>query len=188
MSLLHIEKIMDTRPAHVRLCLLVLIFTLFACATANTGGVKHSREVAQAFETYHVNPEFNYYHYNQENNPFAVVGLLKAYTIKDPDWRPVDPDSATYTKVIDLVKSFPDYYSYPYGSYIINPQGEQIGMWYSSLPPPGISVNPETRRVSINAARPWLDDDRGWRRGGGGTGIGVGFGSGGSGIGIRRGW
>ena len=166
--------------------MLALVLPLVACATANTGGVRHSREVAQAFETFHVNPEYRYYHYNQENNPYAVVGLLKQYFIKDPDWRPLDPNSATYEKVIDLVKSFPDYYSYAYGSYILDPQGGQIGMWYSSLPPPGVSVNPETKRVSINAARPWLRDDRGWwRRGGGGVGVGIGTGSGG---GVRIGF
>ena len=176
MSLVHIKKISTPLDALSRLWVLAMVWPVIACATANTGGVQHSREVAQAFETYHVNPEFHYYHYNQENNPYAVVGLLKAYSIKDPDWRPLDPDSATYTKVIDLVKSFPDYYSNPYGSYIIDPQGGQIGMWYSSLPPPGISVDPESKRVSINAARPWLRDDRGWWRGGGGSGVGVGGG------------
>ena len=163
----------------------VLALFLAACATANTGGVRRSPEVAQAFETYQVNPDFNYYHYNQENNPYAVVGLLKDYFIKDPDWRPFDPNSDKYQKVIDLVKSFPDYYNFPYGSYIVDPQGSRIGMWYSTLPSPGISVNPETKKVSINAARPWLRDEDVWWRDGGGVGVGIGTGSGG---GIRIGF
>ena len=162
---------------------LILMLLLTACATANSGGVRRSPEVAQAFETYQVNPDFAYYHYHIENNPYAVVGLQKDYFIQDPDWRPFDPDSDKFQKVVDLVKDFPEYFNRPYGSYILDSQGSQIGVWYSTLPPPGISVNPETKRVSINAARPWLRDNGGFWRHGGGVGVGIGTGSGG-GIGI----
>ena len=185
MSLLHTVKTMQSFRPYPVLAVLVLATVLVACATANTGGVRRSSEVAQTFETYQVNPEFNYYHYNQENNPYAVVGLLKAYSIQDPDYRPFDPNTEKYKKVVDLVKSFPDYYNSPYGSFIVDPQGNQIGMWYSTLPSPGISVNPETGRVSINAARPWLRDERTWWRHGGGVGVGIGTGSGG---GVRIGF
>jgi hypothetical protein len=163
---------------------LALALVLSACATANTGGVQKSSEVARAFESYFAVPDYEYYLYNQENNPYAVVGLQKDYFIKSPDWRPLDPNSDKFKKVIDLVKDFPRGFTQPYGSYIMAPEGERIGMWYSTLAPPGISVDPETRRVSINAARPWLEDDNGmWQRGGGGVGIGIGTG-GGSGISI----
>ena len=143
--------------------LLAVLLPLVACATANTGGVKRSVEVAQAIENYNVNPDYHYYLYNQETNPYALVGLHKEYFVEDPDWRPLDPGSAAFGKVIDLVKSFPTYYNSAYGSYIMNSQGDQIGVWYSSLPAPGISVDPETKRVSINAPRPWLDDNDYWR-------------------------
>lgn len=183
MSLLGPDRI--SYPARSCLVLAALAVLLSACATANTGGVRHSREVAQAFETYFVEPDYNYYLYNQENYPYAVAGLKKPYFIESYDWRPLDPNSDKYRNVIDLVKDFPRGFSQPYGSYILNPQGERIGMWYSTLSPPGISVDPETNRVSINAARPWLqDDEAGWRHGGG---IGIGIGSG-SGVGIGIGF
>lgn len=183
MSALHIRTSTGARGHFSILWPLMLLLPLAACATANTGGVKHSREVAQAFETYFVEPDYNYYLYNQENYPYAVAGLKKPYFIESFDWRPLDPNSDKFEKVIDLVKDFPRGFSQPYGSYILNPQGERIGMWYSSLAPPGIVVDPETNRVSINAARPWLRDDDVWLRNGGGVGIGIGTGSG-VGIGI----
>ena len=185
MSLLAKNKKSRSSGSGSIISVLVLVLLLAACATANTGGVRRSPEVAQAFETYQVNPDFTYYHYNQENNPFAVVGLQKDYFIQDPDFRPFDPNTDKYQKVVDLVKDFPDYFNRPYGSYIVDSQGSHIGMWYSTLPPPGISVNPETKRVSINAARPWLRDEDGFWRHGGGVGVGIGTGSkGGIGIGF----
>ena len=179
MSLLKFTKSSQNSQTFSMVPVFMLALVLAACATANTGGVRRSPEVAQAFETYQVNPDFNYYHYNQENNPYAVVGLLKPHYLQDSDYRPFDPESDKYQKVVDLVKDFPDYFNHPYGSYILDSQGNQIGMWYSTLPPPGISVDPETKRVSINAPRPWLRDEDGWWRHGGGVGVGIGTGRGG---------
>lgn len=181
------QKQKTARP--LPLIMLLGVLVLAGCATANTGGVRHSSDVKQAFETYHVKPDYRYYFYNQENNPFAVVGLQKDYFIEDPSWRPLDANSDKFKKVIDLVKDFPEGFTQAYGSYILDSQGGPVGMWYSTLAPPGIRVDPETRRVSINAAKPWLRDDDSWWRPGAGVGVGVGVGSGGgSGVGIRMGW
>jgi hypothetical protein len=152
------------------------------CSGANRGGLRNSREVGWAFETFHVESNYRYWYYNQENNPYAVVGLQQPYRIEDINWKEVDPNSKTFEKVTGLVQSFPARGSFTYGAYILDPQAQQIGMWYSSLDA-GIKVNPETQVVSINTAMPWVDD-HGWY----GSGVGVGVGTGGSGIGVRIGF
>jgi len=152
------------------------------CAGANRGGLRNSREGGRAFETFHADPNHRYWYYNQENNPYALVGLQQPYRIEDIKWREVDPNSKTFEKVIGLVQDFPARGAFSYGAYILDPQAQQIGMWYSSLNA-GINVNPETKVVSISAAMPWIDDD-GWY----GSGVGVGIGSGGGGVGVRLGF
>jgi hypothetical protein len=162
---------------------LVLATLLVAgCFGANRGGLRNSREAGRAFETFHSEPNYRYWYYNQENNPYAVVGLQQPYRIEDVNWREVDPNTKTFEKVVGLVQSFPVRGSFTYGAYILDPQAQQIGMWYSSLDA-GIKVNPETKVVSINTAMPWLGNDD-WY----GSGVGVGVGSGGAGIGIRLGF
>jgi ABC-type glycerol-3-phosphate transport system substrate-binding protein len=94
----------------------------------------------------------------------------------------VDPNSKTFEKVIGLVQSFPVRGSFTYGAYILDPQAQQIGMWYSSLDA-GITVNPETKVVFIIAAMPGVENG-GWC----GSGVGVGIGSGGGGVGVRLGF
>jgi hypothetical protein len=152
------------------------------CAGANRGGLRNSREVGRAFETFHVDANYRYWYYNQENNPYAVVGLQQPYRIEDINWRELDPNSKAFEKVIGLVQDFPARGAFTYGAYILDPQAQAIGMWYSSLSA-GIRVDPETKVVFINAAMPWVEND-GWY----GSGVGVGIGSGGSGIGIRLGF
>ena len=96
----------DLRTVCTRLCLLAVLFCI-GCTGANHGRLKHSRDVTQAFETYHVYPEHRNYYLNQENNPYAVVALQKGYTISDPQWREFDPGTDTLEKVVGLVKAFP---------------------------------------------------------------------------------
>lgn len=158
-------------------------FLLWAgCSTGNYGNFKHRRDVAQAFETYHVFPEHRYYYLNQENNPYAVVALQNTYRMGGNMWREFDPRSDKLEKVVGLVKDFPMNYSSAYGSIISDYMGKQIGYWYSSLRIKSLKVDDENKYVSFYTDTPWLrDNDRGF--GGSGAGVGVGSG-GGSGIGI----
>jgi hypothetical protein len=180
---------MNARVRHPRLRPAVFIALFLAaalvagCASAHRGGLRNSREVARAFETFHVFPDHRYYYLNQENAPYAVVGLLKDYRIEDKLYTEVDPNSKTFEKVVGLVERFPVRSSFTYGAYILDPQGNQIGVWYSSLNA-GIQVDPESKRVMITTAMPWVDDDQ-WF----GSGVGIGVGSGGrGGVGVRIGF
>jgi len=168
------------RAIFALLSLIGLLYCL-GCSGANYGSLKHSRDVTQAFETYHVYPKHRYYHLHLENNPYAVIALQNSYTISDKQWREFDPQTAKLEKTVDLVKRFPVNYSNAYGSYLMDSLGNQIGYWYSSLRIRSLKVDNEAKKVSIYTDTPWLrDNERGF-----GTGIGVGIGSGGSGIGIR---
>lgn len=164
-------------------CLLAVIAVgAVGCASANRGGIRHSREVGRAFETLHVFPDHRYWYYFLENSPYAVVGLKAPYRIEDRNWTAVDPDSKTFEKVVGLVQNFPVRGSFTTGAYILDPQGQTIGVWFSSMIA-GIRVDPETQIVSIATGMPWIDDD-GWF----GSGVGFGIGTGGGGVGVRMGF
>ena len=63
-----------------------------ACTLANIGSVRTSAEVARQFENLEINPNYRYWYLNQENNPFGVIGLDRAYEFDDgPLWRAVEP-------------------------------------------------------------------------------------------------
>ena len=138
---------------------LVWALALLACACQpeNTGGLQKSAEVEQAFAGLQLQElsGYRYYYLNQENNPFGVAGLADGYWLKGPDWRECNPDSATFSKVVGLVQSFPVPGSRTEGFHIVDRQGRRIGVWYSSLTA-GITVDPETRKVAIATATPWL--------------------------------
>jgi hypothetical protein len=139
------------------LLLTAMMLVFSACQFENTGSVRKSPEVAQAFETQQLQafPTYRYYFLNQENNPFGVAGLESGYWMQGPDWKECDPGSPTFRKVVGLVQSFPAKGSRTEGYYIMDRQGRQIGVWYSSLSA-GIRVDPDSRKVMIATATPWL--------------------------------
>jgi len=158
--MLRLFKHKDDRILMAGMLTMYGLLWLGGCSTANYGGLKHSQDVARAFETYHVFEDHRYYYLNQENNPFAVIALQNDYTFNGKNlWRQFDPHSDMLKKIVDLVKDFPVYYGYTYGSYIVDAQGRNIGYWYSSLRMAGVTVDTETRTVAIRTETPWLWDD-----------------------------
>ena len=136
------------------------LLLLGGCSTANYGGLKRSRDVARAFETYHVFEEHRYYYLNKENNPFAVIALQNDYTIQGKNfWRQFDPHSDLLEKIDDMVEGFTVYYVRTYGSNIADPRGKKFGYWYSSLQLVWVTVYIEARTVAIRTETPWLWDD-----------------------------
>jgi len=144
---------------HVRrgVCLLAIVAAIVSgCAMANTGSVRTSAEVARQFENLETNPSYRYWYLNQENNPYGVVGLDREYELNGgPVWRALAPDSATFTKVVGLVQSFPLPNSITTGYTICDHQGHPIGVWYSSLGA-GITVDPAAKVVSVATLTPWV--------------------------------
>ncbi len=135
--------------------LFIAVLSAIGCQMENIGGLERSPEVTAAFEAFRVPSDYRYYFLNQENNPFGVAGLKSGYVLEDPDWRSVDPASPAFRKVVDLVKGFPAQGGFSEGFLILDPQKNPIGIWYSSLGA-GISIDPNTKRVMITTARPWL--------------------------------
>jgi hypothetical protein len=152
------------------------------CSISHLAWIRNSEDVGRSFATLQVSLNNRYWYLYLENSPYAVVGLELPYRIEDTNWTEVDPNSKTFEKVVGLVEGFPAPGAYTYGAFILDSQGRQIGVWYSSLSA-GIMVNPESQVVSVTTAMPWINDD-GWY----GSGVGVGIGSGGGGIGIRLGF
>jgi hypothetical protein len=133
----------------------LLSFLTGGCQLEHVGSLKRSPEVTAAFEILRVPADYSYYFLNQENNPFGVVGLKKGYWMEGPDWRRVAPSSETFRKVVDLVKGFPAQGGRSEGFYILDPRGDLIGFWYSSLGA-GVTVDPDTQRVMLTTRAPWL--------------------------------
>ncbi|MCK7513342.1 MAG: hypothetical protein MZV70_61110 [Desulfobacterales bacterium] len=116
---------------------------------AEIGGLRINEKVAKDFGDNRFDPTYDYYYMNLENNPCAMIGLKKDYTVHDIPMEK-DPLSSNYEfkRIIMLVKSFPMANSPTFGAYVWT-QGKTIGVYYSSAGV-GVAVDKEDKTVSLS--------------------------------------
>jgi len=150
---------MTTQTKRINAAVAVALAILIsACSTANLGWLRNSEEVGRAFETLQVSPDYRYWYLYLENSPYAVLGLNREYRIEDILWTEAAPDSEVFQKVVGLVQGFPVPGSRTFGAYVLDANGDRIGVWYSSMSA-GISVDPATKVVFITTGTPWMTGD-----------------------------
>ena len=136
---------------------LLVGFVMPTFSMAAIGGLQISKTVAHNFEANRIGSNYHYYALMDGDIPYAVVGLKNGFQIHNNLWKEIDPNSAQFSHVVDLVQFFPENKSVTYGAYVLDSNGKRIGTWYSSLNA-GVTVNRRTKTVSFATEYPWLRD------------------------------
>jgi hypothetical protein len=122
--------------AFKKLFLLVAVLSFFfsgCAAPKNRGSLQIDRELEKIFLSYQVLPDYNYYTTGGYDKPNAILGVHKDYQMVTDFWISIpNVNSAQIEKwirTIDPEDRSPgnSYYAY----YILDPEGNQVGFWYS---------------------------------------------------------
>lgn len=164
---MNLKSSLRTDKVTRQLAVVILCFLTFWVAqgcSAHYGKLRRSTEVTQSFESYEIFPNHKYYYTGLENRPYAIVALQQDYAIGSRFWNEFDSDPQKLKRLVDAIYEDRDYV-YPYGAYLLDPDGKPVGMWYSSVSIVGVAVDQTNRIVSITTNQPWVRDDRGPYRG-----------------------
>lgn len=118
--------------------LLVLCLAVTACTGQvfkNYGRIDASNEATAAFQRYEVNPNYRYYISGSDLHPNALIGLDKKHRI-DPRtlWREVEMTPVRMKEIVDQMGvRAARYFDQQYGFEMRDPEGRQLGLWYSIL-------------------------------------------------------
>jgi len=115
------------------------------------GKIKRDREVNQTFQTYKVLPAHKYYTSGQANIPYAIIGIDSRYKLRPGMWQEVQlttPLLRGWVSQMDNIYGYP-----PYGSIILDDEGQRIGVWYSSKQWTTVIIE-ENREIAILAPEP----------------------------------
>jgi len=94
------------------------------------GKLKRDRDANQTFQTYKVLSTHNYYTSGHADIPYAIIGVDKKYKLRPGIWQEVQ---LTTPMLRNWVSKMENIYGYPpYGSIILDDEGKQVGIWYSS--------------------------------------------------------
>ena len=108
----------------------IAVLALFAGCAGNYGSLKRDAEVKQAFESNQVPREYKYYYYG-DSEPYVIFGIEPKYEMDSRMWRDTAPDTAEFKEAIRFM--WEDYGYYRFGADILDPNGNKVGILYSSI-------------------------------------------------------
>ena len=94
------------------------------------GKLKRDPEVNRIFRTYRILPDHKYYTSGRSDIPYAIIGIQNIYDLRPGTWQEINlttPLLRSWVSQMDNIYGYP-----PYGSLILDNNGERIGVWYSS--------------------------------------------------------
>lgn len=116
--------------------MIFMIFFFWGCAgfLKGYGAINPDRSVTQAFETFQINPNYNYYYSGSDVYPNALIGLDKKFKIEPDLWKKLEPAPKAFKDLITQMQSKAlSLGQFQHGFAILDDNGRPIGAWYSIL-------------------------------------------------------
>ena len=109
----------------------------------NYGRIHWDDHITRAFEANQVEPGYNFYQYTIGMQVYAIVGFDPKLEMQSRIWRELARDTEDF-KVATSRIWYNDYQlpEEPRGAVIMNPDGEKVGVYFSSLHFVSIKFNP----------------------------------------------
>lgn len=139
--------------------LVLLILMLSAGCLEKYGRVDPSTAVDRLFEQAQVLPDYHYFYAGGQNNPRALLGIRSDYTQTNRSWSAMpELTSEILEKRVAAMTNEIGHAPMTYGGAITNPEGEQVGIWYSRTRDVTIRFG-DNREISVSLPR-WPDESK----------------------------
>jgi hypothetical protein len=155
---------MDGKKDRLKLCfknkmtVLLTAVSLFSGfgGCDNYGKLQRDQSLTKAFQNNQMDDTLAYYFFGRDNMPYAIAGIDPRYTLTTKFWEPVEPKTERFKKMIYWI--WTDHNYEPHGAYVIGPNGEKVGIFYSSIDRVVIRIDKTNKTVSLIADTPYLRD------------------------------
>lgn len=115
------------------------------------GAIVPNKEVTQAFESYQIDSDLNYYISGSDMFPNAIMGLNKACTLDNDLWKKIEMTPEVFRNLVGNMQARASELSrFQHGFTIIDSKGRQIGIWYSPLDAGAVIKIQDERTVIIH--------------------------------------
>ena len=112
----------------------------------NFGRIHWDESVTQAFEANQVEPGYNFYQYAIGMRVFAIVGLDPKLELQSRIWRELEADTEDFKVATSRIwENYTKLPEDPRGAIIVDPAGEKVGVYFSSIRFVSINFKPNNR-------------------------------------------
>ncbi len=127
---------------------------LAGCSASSYGRLQSSPEVTQAFKQNRILSNHQYYVSGFQRIPYAIIAIEGSYQLRSKRWQPVNIDA---TALNQLVYRMEHVYSLnPRGAWILDQEGNRLGIWYSSEYQTKVRREKDNRITVVTPAPPDL--------------------------------
>ena len=109
----------------------ILVMALVTGCMGSYGRLKRDTEVLQAFENMQVPTDYRYFYYGFDTRPYVVIGVESKYEAGSNMWREIEADTERFKNMLTWI--WEDFGYSRYGAQILDPEGNQVGILYSSI-------------------------------------------------------
>ena len=100
------------------------------CSSSNHGRLQSSPEVTQVFKNNQILSDHRYYTSGFQRIPYGIIGIANKYKLRSNHWKHINLNP---TLLNQLTYRMEHVYSIsPRGAWILDPDGNRVGIWYSS--------------------------------------------------------
>ena len=139
----------------IQYAVLIGLLAVVTACTHNHGGFVLDAKVTRDFKDGVVRPNLDYYYSGRDTMPYAIMGIEPGYSVPSRYWTAFEPQSEQLKNMSGNVYG-KDQYD-PYGSFIRDPGGDIIGIWFSNIRSQSVTVDPETKIVEVLFPNPEND-------------------------------
>ena len=141
------ERRRPARRTGIPVAVAMMAIILSGCVT-DTSNLLPSPDVAAKFKNYEMIPDYSYYHYSVGffRRTYAIIGLGPPYSVDSNLWRRIDANEGLKPFVDNAIWVTNDA---PRGFVVTNPQGLEVGVWYSSIFGSSVRFTDDNRVVPL---------------------------------------
>jgi len=114
----------------------ILMVSLTGCAgfLTGSGAINPDQNVTRTFESFKMNPNYNYYYSGSDVYPNALIGLDKKYALEPDLWKKMAPSPQAFKDLVSQMQTRAlNIGQTQHGFTILDDQGRPVGIWYSIL-------------------------------------------------------
>jgi hypothetical protein len=136
------------------LFLLPFIMVVVGCGTATYGRLENSPEITQVFKDGKILSSYQYYTSGFQRIPYAIIAVDSEFQLRSGGWQALDMDTATLNQIVFRMDHV--YSLAPRGAWILDHEGNRLGVWYSSQYYTTVERRPKNQILVVSPEPPDL--------------------------------
>lgn len=134
--------------------LALMMAVLSGCGSSTHGRLQNSHEVTQVFQNQQILSDHQYYFSGFQRIPYGIIGIGSKYRLRSSRWKAIQLNPTLLNQLIYRMEHV--YSLEPRGAWILDQDGNRVGIWYSSRYQTTVKIEKDNYVVVVTPEPPDL--------------------------------